>query len=141
MNDELFRLIRKNEGLRLKPYVDTVGKITVGYGRNLTDRGISLIEAENFLMRDVGEVTDALKIQFPWMIDLDPIRLAVMVDMAYNMGIMGLATFHNTLDLIRQTRYEDAADEMGQSLWSRQVGSRAVRLEDMMRTGEWPSDI
>ncbi len=38
------RLIRHHEGVRTHPYVDTVGKLTIGVGRNLTDRGLGVDE-------------------------------------------------------------------------------------------------
>ena len=37
--------LKVHEGLRLKPYKDTVGKWTIGIGRNLEDKGITEQEA------------------------------------------------------------------------------------------------
>lgn len=141
MNPRLLELLRRHEALRLKPYTDTVGKLTIGYGRNLTDRGISRTEAEGFLVRDVGETERDLQIRFPWMAGLDDVRWAIMVDMAFNMGVAGLAGFYDTLSLIREGRYAEASEQMMKSRWAQQVGTRAERLRKMMETGEWPNDI
>jgi lysozyme len=51
------------------------------------------------------------------------------------MGLAGLLQFTNTLAAVREGRYEDAASGMLTSLWARQVGPRATRLAEMMRTG------
>ena len=39
-----------DEGFRSKPYSDTVGKLTIGYGRNLDDVGITRNEAFQMLL-------------------------------------------------------------------------------------------
>ena len=44
------------EGLRLKPYVDTAGKLSIGVGRNLDDKGISKTEADFLLADDLNDV-------------------------------------------------------------------------------------
>jgi lysozyme len=59
----------------------------------------------------------------------------VLLDMSFNLGIVGLLRFKNTLATIRRGDYSKAAAMMLDSLWARQVGKRAVRLAEMMRTG------
>jgi lysozyme len=61
----------------------------------------------------------------------------VLVNMAFNMGINGLLGFKHTLELVRTGNYADAADAMLNSKWAEQVGPRAKRLSEQMRTGEW----
>jgi lysozyme len=55
----VYDVLKRDEGLRLKPYQDTVGKWTIGYGRNLDDRGISKYEAEAMLRNDVASTPAA----------------------------------------------------------------------------------
>lgn len=125
----------RDEGLRLKPYMDTVGKLTVGIGRNLTDNGITEDEAFVMLQNDIANAENDLMIQLPLYNHLSEVRQRVLVNMCFNMGIGKLLTFKQTLGFISVERYNDAADSMLDSLWAKQVGVRAVRLADMMRTG------
>ena len=53
-------LIKKHEGLSLKPYKCTAGKLTIGYGRNIEDKGISQEEAERFLDDRLYEFRDKM---------------------------------------------------------------------------------
>jgi lysozyme len=55
--------------------------------------------------------------------------------MSFNMGLPTLSKFTRTLQAIKNGRYSDAADEMLDSKWARQVGKRAERLSKQMRTG------
>jgi lysozyme len=45
----------KHEGLRLKPYHCPAGKLTIGVGRNLEDKGITEEEAVMLLENDIQE--------------------------------------------------------------------------------------
>jgi len=129
--------LRRDEGLRLTPYKDTVGKLTIGYGRNLDDVGINRAEADYLLLNDVAAVSEALKKLLPWTNCLDDARRAVLINMAFNMGIVGLLNFKNTLVHVQAGEYEKAAAHMLASKWATQVGARAVRLAQQMRSGEW----
>ena len=137
--DSAHALIRLHEGLRLKPYRDTVGKLTIGYGRNLDDRGITQRDAETMLRDDVADTRTALITALPWFAELYGAREAVLIDMAFNLGPAGLLKFGRTLSAVEQGDYETAAVEMLDSKWAGQVGQRATRLAEMMRTGEWPA--
>lgn len=124
------------EGLRLQPYVDTVGKVTIGVGRNLTDVGVSHDEAMILLDNDIAHAERDLDRALPWWRDLDPVRQSVLIDMAFNMGLPTLLTFRSTLTDVREGHYRDAAQGMRNSLWHRQVGQRAENLARMMETGQ-----
>lgn len=129
--------LTRDEGLRLKPYYDTVGKLTIGVGRNLTDKGISQTEAETMLANDIAEHTAELEQHLPWVVQLDGPRKGVLVNMCFNMGISRLLGFINTLAYIKAGEYAKAADGMLHSKWATQVGPRATRLSEQMRTGVW----
>lgn len=133
----VFDQIKRDEGLRLTAYKDTVGKLTIGYGRNLDDKGITQDEADYMLNTDVREAAAAVNKNLPWAASLDDARLGVLINMAFNMGIQSLLLFRNTLALIQAGEYEQAADEMLKSKWAKQVGIRAVRLAEQMRKGVW----
>jgi lysozyme len=130
-----------HEGLKLYPYADTVGKLTIGVGRNLTDNGISHVEALFLLDNDIElrAVADLMR-EAPWVAELDPVRQAVVIDMCFNLGWPRLSQFRNTLAAIQRGDWVLAAEGMRASLWAKQVGSRAVRLRKMMLTGKWPNE-
>jgi lysozyme len=126
-------LILKHEGLRLFPYTDTVGKLTIGVGRNLIDRGITKDEALVLLDNDIKDFTAKLKVAIPWF-DTAPDKVKlVLIDMAFNMGIAGLLQFKNTLEHIRLGQYNEAAEDMLKSLWAKQVGVRAIEDSNLLK--------
>lgn len=133
----------RDEGLRLKPYVDTVGKVTVGVGRNLTDRGITQTEALYLLENDISRCIRELVEAFPWFVGLDPVRQAALVNLNFNMGLgntkRGLRSFVNTLNDIQHGRYAEAAKRIRASKYARQVGLRAQRIASQIETGAWGS--
>lgn len=125
----------RDEGCKLKPYRDTVGKLTIGYGRNLDDVGISALEAEVLLDHDLATAEQECRKAFPWFADLNDVRQRVLVNMAFNLGLPKLQGFTKTLACIADRDYERAAANMLASKWAAQVKSRAVRLARMMRDG------
>jgi lysozyme len=127
--------LERDEGLRLKVYVDSVGVPTIGIGRNLRDRGLSREEAYHLLHNDLEEVSAQLDQRLPWWGRLDDVRQRVLANMCFNLGIAGLMQFERTLALTMTGKYEEAADEMLRSKWAAQVGERAVRLSEMLRHG------
>ncbi|RQZ17227.1 lysozyme [Burkholderia sp. Bp9031] len=126
--------LTRDEGRRLKPYVDTVGKTTIGVGRNLTDIGISDAECDTLLSNDIDRTVAWLDRNLSWWRQLDAVRQRVVVNMAFNMQGK-LLTFVNTLAAMKRGDYAAAADGMLASKWAGQVGARATRLADMMRSG------
>jgi lysozyme len=138
--ESIEELLTLHEGVRRFPYHCTAGKLTIGIGFNLDDVGL-YPEEINFILRNRIERTEQeVERVFPWYNELDDVRKAVIVDMAYNMGIATLSQFKRTLGSVRDGNYALAAEQMLQSKWARQVKGRAVRLSKMMETGEWPQE-
>lgn len=133
--DELRSMLVLHEGLKLKPYKCTAGRLTIGVGRNLDDVGITQDEAMYLLERDIDRVEADLDRNIPWWKEMTPARQAVMADMCFNLGITRLMAFVNTLAAMKVGRFDAAADGMLNSLWAQQVGARAQRLAKMMREG------
>lgn len=131
--DKLVTQLTIDEGLRLRPYLDTVGKRTIGIGRNLDDVGISQDEANYMLKNDIARVESQLDKALSWWRTMSDDRQQVLANMCFNMGIKTLLTFKNTLAAMQSGRYSDAANGMLASVWARQVGARAVRLAEVMR--------
>lgn len=129
--------LRRDEGVRLKPYRDSVGKLTIGCGRNLDDNGISADEADLLLANDVSHASGILAQVLPWSQGLDEARLGALTNMCFQLGMGGLLQFKNFLASMQAGKYEDAAREMLLSKWADQVPSRANRLSIQISTGEW----
>jgi lysozyme len=132
---KLAEQLKKHEGLRLKPYTDTVGKLTLGIGRNLEDKGITEQEALFMLNNDVDYFYGQLNKKLTWFKSLDDARQNVLINMAFNLGVAGLLSFKNTLRLVSVGHFHEAAEEMLNSKWAKQVGYRAEELAEQMRTG------
>ena len=136
MNRIKAQLVR-HEGLRLKPYRCTAGKLTIGIGRNLEDRGISQKEAYAMLERDILDFEQQLLNEIPDVYNgLDEVRQSVLLNMCFNLGIKGLLEFKNTLSYIGAGDWERAANGMLASKWAKQVGMRAIELSELMRKGQ-----
>ena len=129
-------LLIKHEGLRLKPYRDTVGKLTIGVGRNLDDMGITRGEALYLLGNDINRVRLELIKIVGWFLTLGTVRQTVLIDMVFNLGITRFKRFKKLIRAIEARDWEKAATEMLDSRWARQVGRRATELARMMRDGD-----
>lgn len=134
MDIEKFKpMLKKHEGLRLKPYRCTAGKLTIGYGRNLDDRGITEEEADRLLHNDILLCSLQLDRDLPWWKYHPENVQMVLMDMCFNLGISGLLEFKRTLGYIRDQKYSAAAVEMLKSKWASQVGARAKELSVMIQ--------
>jgi lysozyme len=141
---QLIEELRCDEGVRYVPYADTKGIPTTGVGHNLqacplpTGWSYPLTDAQvdQLLMQDLANVYGDLNRDLPWWTDLNDARQRVVCNMMFNLGSNKLLGFKNTLAAMRQGRYDDAAAGMLNSAWATQVGARAQRLAQMMRTGE-----
>src|SRR5262247_12330 len=140
------RLIQSHEGLRLKVYDDATGKPiikgtnvkgnpTIGYGRNLVSPGISEDEAAWLFRQDYdGAVADLTRHFGAWFVGLLDVYQAVLVDMAFNVGVHKLLGFNVFLGLMQEGRYVEAADDLETTLWYKQVGRRGKDATHMLRT-------
>lgn len=141
--DDLLDLLVEHEGSvkdsgRHVLYYDSVGVPTIGYGRNLRDRGISEDEAQILLEWDVDDCYNSLVKSFPVTRYLSEVRQAALTDMTFNLGLFGISQFVNMWEAVENGNYEVAADEMLRSRWAEQVGTRANDLATMMRDNMFP---
>jgi lysozyme len=140
---------------QLQAYFDTVGKCTIGVGRNLDGVGLSVAECQ-FIGKDLAAVKkdgitygDALMLlghdidrtiadldkHWPWWRSMNGPRQRVIANLCFNMGAATLGQFVNTLKAMKEQRWHDAAAGMLKSKWAGQVGDRAVRLAKTMELG------
>lgn len=133
--EKLIDLIIYHEGLELKPYRCTAGYLTIGIGRNLDDRGITEDEARFLCQNDIDIVEQELVGKFPFVVGFNEVRIRVLLDMAFNLGIPRLSAFSNMWAALEEGDFKQAAVEMLDSRWAKQVGRRATKLSQMMETG------
>lgn len=134
--------IRRDEGFEPHAYPDPVTKAepwTIGYG--CTGEGIgpgtvwSLAQAVQEQVKRRQQCEVQLDQALPWWRELNDPRQDVLVNWTYNQGIGHVLGFHNALGDMERADWIDAASEMLNSLWAKQVGNRATRLATQMRTG------
>jgi lysozyme len=135
ISQALIEQLKLHEGVEKYPYVDTVGKMTIGVGRNLTDRGISTATIEQMLIEDIELVQDELDKLHPDWCKLSEKRQRVLIDMCFNLGAPRLNTFTKFWKALKSHRYTEASQEMLDSKWANQVGQRAHTLSKMMNEG------
>lgn len=123
------------------PYVDTVGKVTIGIGHNLTDKGISDHISFELFHDDVDEAVGWLDHNLPWWDTLKEEHQRVFVNMVFNLKDPKLLGFPKFTAAVRGGAFEVARAEMLDSVWAKQVGERAQRLADMIYKPEVAHDV
>lgn len=147
------------EGLELAPYKCPAGKWTIGVGRNLEDNPLNkydvirllIMETEeqkrfffiSLLREDIkvtrGDVRRTLTRAFI-AIRKDRVRLDVLLNMCYQMGVKKVSAFKKMIAAIKLQSWNLAAVEMLDSKWARQMAKygskRAKLLAKRMRTGK-----
>jgi lysozyme len=132
----LIEMLKRHEGLRLKPYLCTSDQLSIGYGRNIESMGISQKEAEVMLVSDIERCYDELEV-FEWFVTLDTVRQEAMVDLLFNLGLPRLLGFKKMIRHLSNKEYSQAAAELLNSRYAIQVGDRANELAYMLERGEY----
>lgn len=167
---ETTKTVAESEGFRPSVYLDSLGNPTIGIGFLTTSMtwydwevlgapinsyGFGLHSSFNtatftttmeksVILLDVKlhTILDAMLAAQPWIENESNNTIEVLLDMSYNMGVGWFAKFPKTISLIREGDYVGASKEMLDSLWARQVKSRAVRLsEKMANSGPKQADV
>lgn len=139
----LIAMLEQQEGRnvingRHLPYKDSLGILTIGYGRNLQTRGLSESEAYQLLLNDIYDHWQELITALPWVAAIALERQQVLLDMGFNMGVPRLLGFHKMIAHVQAGEYEEAAREMLDSEWAAQVKpARAEYLARAMKIGKF----
>lgn len=129
-------MVKRHEGLKLKPYLCPAGKLTIGFGRCLEENGISEAEADMMLENDLRR-SEIEAETFHWFLDLNDARRDAIVSMLFNLGLARFLGFRKMITALERKDYDEAARQMMDSLWSQQVPKRAFELAEIMRTGHY----
>lgn len=134
------RIIEQEEGWSDAAYYDHLGFVTIGYGFNLhMPKNAPLPKftlpkpaGDAWLQCHIDAIRSELSEELSW---LDEARQAIIISMAYQMGVKGVLGFGNMWSAIRKGDWDSASDEMLDSRWARQTPARAHRHATVMQTG------
>lgn len=131
------------EGYRAEPYYCSEGYPTIGIGTRIGPKGAALVNyqmhwskeiAKAHLREEVKAISDKID-GYPWFRQCNGPRRAVLVSMAYQMGVSGLLGFRNTLRLIEEGNFAAGGRGMRASKWYKQTPARAERHARVMESG------
>lgn len=154
--NELERRLMLHEGIQLMPYKCPAGFLTIGIGHNLDanplnsqevkvlgdwKKGITKNAALYLLRRDVYKIELELCKKLRFWQALDDERQYALIDMAFNLGVVGLLKFRRMLAAMEIGDYRGAAKECLNSKYAKDVGVRARRIARTIETGEFKYDV
>ena len=129
------------EGEQYSAYQDSGGYWTIGIGHCIDERkgcGISQHVSREMFEDDLARFTAAARANFEWFDALDPVRQDVVVMLLFNLGASGLNTFHLMIKAIHDHAWHEAAFQLANSLWGRQVGfERKKETCAALELGRW----
>ena len=132
-----------DEGCKYEIYLDHLGYPTFGIGHLITDddpeygwevgASIDTVRVYETFEQDIeGVLSDCSKLYSDFG-DLPEEAQRVIANMMFNMGLTRLSKFRGMKRGVDARNWNDAADEMVDSRWYRQVTNRADRLVERMR--------
>ena len=125
--------LKKHEGFRSKPYRCSEDVLTIGWGFAIKDLVLDEDVAEIILKRKLKELQKKIASKFDWFDDSPQEVKDVVTNMVYQLGLSGFSLFKQTIYYLETEQYEEAADEMLDSLWAKQTPNRAKVLSDIIR--------
>lgn len=134
-------LIQFEEGRKSVGYLDTRGIPTIGIGHTGKEVYVGLVwtdqQIDGAFLRDYDTALNGITAALPWVSGLDEVRKAVLVSMAFQMGVHGVLGFPRALAAMRDQRWNDAAGELRASDWHAQTPARCERAARAVETGAW----
>lgn len=146
-NENFISQLKRHEGFSLEAYTCPAGFLTIGWGHNCDAHPVPGVEhvgdtvsrgsAEILLYQDLKAIAKELDDKLPWWRKMEEPRQAVVLNMAFNMGVPKLMGFKRALSAMKIGDYNRAGSEMLDSQWARQVRGRAAELARQMVLGDW----
>ena len=133
--DLLRESVMAHEGFRAEVYNDSEGVPTLGFGRNVRDKGISRQEAEVLLDHDLADAIVACQTNWPWFNDLDGARQRALAELCFWIGAGGVSGFKRTLAALERHDFPTAAAQLLASNLAIQVPGRTRQLADLIQNG------
>lgn len=136
---EIEQDLENEEGKVRYAYKDSKGIWTIGVGFNIDkdhNGGLDDTEISFILQHRIDKASAAVLKRFPFLVTLDDTRHDIIVQMAYQMGVDGLAAFIHFMEAVSQHNWVVASKEMMDSKWAKvDSPARAARLSKRMLTG------
>ncbi len=131
---DLKKWIKKHEGYSQYPYLCTAKRVTIGWGHNLDDLGLTVEESEFIFENDIARCEKELS-QYSWYLTQPEHVQCALMDMCFNLGISRLLGFKRMISALIDKDYTKASIEALDSKWADQVGARAKDVALVMRDG------
>ena len=138
--------IKIHEGFRSSVYLCPTGHPTVGYGFRVADLSADELAlnggAVEPMSKEVAEKILDIKITkfkkqvynaLPWLTYAPMDIQDALCETAHQMGVAGLLGFKNTLAMIKERKYSQAAENMLKSKWATQTPKRAREIANLVR--------
>jgi lysozyme len=142
--EKLIATLKRHEGVKHHAYRDSLGVLTIGCGRNISNSrrhhglGISDDEIDYMLQNDIERTIKELSREYPWFNDMEEgARRDAIINMHFNLGRARFASFKKAIGHMENASHEDAALEFLNSRWARQVKGRAIEVTDMINTNTY----
>jgi len=120
---------------KIGPGYRFVGNPTIGIGHALALTPFTTDQCRTICGWDVDAKAKELYAALSWLSGLSEPRQRAVANMAFNMGVAGVRGFTTFLALLEKADYGGAAYDLRTTLWARQVGARATRIEALIRGG------
>ena len=130
---DLLKKSKHHEGFVGHVYKCTEGFDTIGYGFAIKDLEMPEHIAEELLILKLEKLQKNANSRFKWLEDMPQEVQEVVINMCYQLGINGVSKFRKAISAMQEGDWEEAADEMLDSLWARQTPNRAKELSDIVR--------
>ncbi len=138
MKAKLRHLLIVHEGYRQTIYHDSMGIPSIGIGRNLETRGVLPTEIDMMCDNDMQYFYNHLSEKFPWFLKLNDARQIALIDLCF-MGFKKFCSFVKMIAYLEQDDYDNAAIELLDSNYAKQVGKRAIDLAAIIKLGYIPA--
>ena len=130
---DLLEKIKHHEGFVEHVYDDSLGIPTIGYGFAIKDLVLDEDIAEDILMRKLERLQRNANSRFKWLEDMPQEVQEVLLNMCYQLGVTGVSKFRKAISALQEGDWDEAANEMLDSLWARQTPNRAKELSNIVR--------
>ena len=142
--EKLIETLKRHEGVKNHAYKDSLGVLTIGCGRNISDSegqhglGLSDDEIDYMLSNDILRTIKELAEEYPWFNDMEEgARRDAIINMHFNLGRVRFASFKIALSYMDKADHKKAAGEFLNSKWAKQVKGRALEVTDMIATNTY----
>jgi len=143
--DKLIDTLKRHEGVKHFAYRDSLGILTIGCGRNISNSpinkgiGVSDDEIDFMLQNDIERTIKELSREYPWFNDMEEgsARKDAIINMHFNLGRARFAGFKKAIGHMEMGDHDQAALEFLDSRWAKQVKGRAIEVTDMIKTNTY----